>query len=408
MGVPGYPEFIAAPASPSGVRRRRAGRGEQPGLAHRREHDRSPPLVRPRSRDALARADMPPWLSSSALGRRAVPDLPAADRGRCRCSLARFWDEQPQQARSWRSVAALPVVVYLVAARPTAAQLLVETAREYVAFMALLGALFVDHRRHLPARRARRHAGRSTPRSSPSARCWRASIGTTGASALLIRPLLRANAQRQRTRHIVVFFIFIVANGGGLLTPLGDPPLFLGFLRGVPFTWTLRLAPPWALVNGALLAVLRVDRPSRSCASARAAARRHAGAALATAPLRIEGGLEPASGCSAWSPSCSRSARTAGAGRAAARALRCRSPACSRFAALSLATTPREVHEANRFSWAPILEVAAVFVGIFVTMVPALGVPRGSAARASASPSRGSSSGPRARCRACSTTRRPT
>ena len=60
-------------------------------------------------------------------------------------------------------------------------------------------------------------------------------IGTTGASALLIRPLLRANAHRARGTHVVVFFIFIVANAGGLLTPLGDPPLFLGFLRGVPF-----------------------------------------------------------------------------------------------------------------------------------------------------------------------------
>ncbi|MBW8879807.1 MAG: sodium:proton antiporter, partial [Acidobacteria bacterium] len=80
-------------------------------------------------------------------------------------------------------------------------------------------------------------------------------IGTTGASALLVRPLLRANAHRPRASHIVVFFIFIVANAGGLLTPLGDPPLFLGFLRGVPFTWTLRLAPAWALVNGILLAL---------------------------------------------------------------------------------------------------------------------------------------------------------
>src|SRR6185436_333341 len=66
-------------------------------------------------------------------------------------------------------------------------------------------------------------------------------VGTTGASMLLIPPLLRANESRQRKVHIVVFFIFIVSNGGGMLTPLGDPPLYLGFLRGVPFFWTLRL-----------------------------------------------------------------------------------------------------------------------------------------------------------------------
>ena len=70
--------------------------------------------------------------------------------------------------------------------------------------------------------------------------------------------MLRANEQRYRSTHIVVFFIFIVANGAGLLTPLGDPPLFLGFLRGVPFAWTLRLAPAWALENGVLLAVFAI------------------------------------------------------------------------------------------------------------------------------------------------------
>jgi Na+/H+ antiporter NhaD/arsenite permease-like protein len=78
-------------------------------------------------------------------------------------------------------------------------------------------------------------------------------IGTTGASVLLIRPLLRANAPRERKVHIIVFFIFVVSNCGGLLTPLGDPPLFLGFLKGVPFQWTLSLVPQWAFVNGALL-----------------------------------------------------------------------------------------------------------------------------------------------------------
>src|SRR5207237_840035 len=78
-------------------------------------------------------------------------------------------------------------------------------------------------------------------------------IGTTGASMLLVRPLLRANSVRSRKAHVFVFFIFVVANAGGLLTPMGDPPLFLGFLRGVPFTWTLRLWRPWLLANGVLL-----------------------------------------------------------------------------------------------------------------------------------------------------------
>jgi Na+/H+ antiporter NhaD/arsenite permease-like protein len=86
-------------------------------------------------------------------------------------------------------------------------------------------------------------------------------IGTTVASVLLIRPLLRANEKRLKRTHLVVFFIFIVSNGGGMLTPLGDPPLFLGFLRGVPFLWTLKLVGPWALVNGVLLVLFwLIDR----------------------------------------------------------------------------------------------------------------------------------------------------
>jgi Na+/H+ antiporter NhaD/arsenite permease-like protein len=72
-------------------------------------------------------------------------------------------------------------------------------------------------------------------------------IGTTGASMLLVRPLIRANEHRQKKAHIIIFFIFLVSNIGGVLTPLGDPPLFLGYLQGVPFEWTFRLAPEWAV-----------------------------------------------------------------------------------------------------------------------------------------------------------------
>ena len=97
-------------------------------------------------------------------------------------------------------------------------------------------------------------------------------IGTTGASALLIRPLLRANAPRERKVHIVVFFIFVVSNCGGLLTPLGDPPLFLGFLKGVPFGWTLSLWKEWLFVNGVLLVLFNFwDQRVLDAGGARAA-----------------------------------------------------------------------------------------------------------------------------------------
>src|SRR5512139_3836863 len=78
-------------------------------------------------------------------------------------------------------------------------------------------------------------------------------MGTTGASMLLIRPVLRANHWRKHKAHVFVFFIFLVSNMGGLLTPLGDPPLFLGFIHGVPFFWTLRLFPEYLFVTAIVL-----------------------------------------------------------------------------------------------------------------------------------------------------------
>src|SRR2546427_10862458 len=78
-------------------------------------------------------------------------------------------------------------------------------------------------------------------------------IGTTGASMLLIRPLLQTNRERRHVKHTVIFFIFLVSNVGGMLPPLGDPPLFLGYLSGVPFAWTFRLWPHWLLMVGVLL-----------------------------------------------------------------------------------------------------------------------------------------------------------
>ncbi|HMR09936.1 MAG TPA: sodium:proton antiporter [Polyangiaceae bacterium] len=83
-------------------------------------------------------------------------------------------------------------------------------------------------------------------------------VGTTGAAMLLIRPMLRTNSERKNIRHIPVFFIFVVANVGGCLLPIGDPPLFLGFLRGVPFFWTLKLILPWAMAVGLILVVFYV------------------------------------------------------------------------------------------------------------------------------------------------------
>jgi Na+/H+ antiporter NhaD/arsenite permease-like protein len=276
--------------------------------------------------------------------------------------LARFWDHNRNKL-AVALAAALPVAIYLVAAAPGGGALLGDTARDYAAFITLLGALFV-----ITAGIYLRGELAGTPAVNTAVLAIGAVlasvIGTTGASALLIRPLLRANAQRRHRRHVVVFFIFLVSNGGGLLTPLGDPPLFLGFLRGVPFSWTLGLALPWAMVSAVLLTAFAVvdrslyrrefPRPQRD--------RRE--------PLRLEGRWNLV-----WLAGVVASVFAIGAqGPRWSAAPYLQIAAMLGFAALSIATTPRRIHEANRFSWAPILEVAAVFVGIFVTMVPALAV----------------------------------
>src|SRR5450432_2305118 len=204
-----------------------------------------------------------------------------------------FWEHNRNKLLVALALSA-PVVAYLLIARGWGGgEELLRTACDYASFMALLGALFTI-------------SGGICLRGSLAGAWWvnlaflavgavlGSIIGTTGASVLLIRPLLRANGRRAYVTHIVVFFIFIVSNAAGLLTPLGDPPLFLGFLRGVPFTWTLRLAPEWALVNGALLAIFAVIDSvqfARARRNPRAAAAIAAHAAQPHEPLRLQGSL---------------------------------------------------------------------------------------------------------------------
>ena len=189
-------------------------------------------------------------------------------------------------------------------------------------------------------------------------------IGTTGASMVMIRPFLRANRLRQHRSHLVVFFIFIVSNTGGLLTPLGDPPLFLGFLRGVPFHWTLRLLPQWALVVGALLIVFNIYD---EWVFTKEEVETHRGLAeivQARHPLRIEGGINCFYICGIMGAAIL--SGYFGSPRGIQESL------MIAFAVLSWYTTPRTIHRANHFHFHPIVEVAALFLGVFVTMTPVL------------------------------------
>jgi Na+/H+ antiporter NhaD/arsenite permease-like protein len=194
-------------------------------------------------------------------------------------------------------------------------------------------------------------------------------MGTTGASMLLIRPLLRANRHRPHRTHLVVFFIFLVGNVGGCLTPLGDPPLFLGFLHGVPFFWTLRLLPEFLLVAGLLLAACFVIDLQRYRSEP------HATPSPAS-PVRIEGaynflflaGIAAAvllSGTVDWGTFA-----VLGVPRTVQGLVR--DGALILMGLLSMAATPIELRERNAFSWAPVIEVGYLFIGIFVTMIPCL------------------------------------
>ena len=199
-------------------------------------------------------------------------------------------------------------------------------------------------------------------------------MGTTGASMLMIRPLIRANDNRKHVAHVVVFFIFIVSNAGGALTPLGDPPLFLGFLKGVDFFWTVRhLLPQTLFLVGALLVIFYVlDRWFYRQEGVKAV-----DPTPDTHRIGIEGGINFVllgavvalvlmSGV--WKPGIAFDV----AGTEVGLQQLVRDGGLIGVTLLSLALTARRVREANQFSWGPMQEVAKLFIGIFVTMVPVL------------------------------------
>lgn len=210
--------------------------------------------------------------------------------------------------------------------------------------------------------------------------------GTTGAAMLMIRPVIRANDNRRHNVHVIVFFIFLVANAGGSLTPLGDPPLFLGFLKGVDFFWTTgHLLPPTLLLCGLLLALFFV----LDTVLFRRAGEERPPAQDPTpeSRLRLEGkvnllflgaivGAVLLSGF--WKPGM---AFTVLGVEMELQNL-ARDGLLVAIALLSLAFTPRAAREANEFNWGPILEVAKLFIGIFLSMIPVIAMLRAGTAGA--------------------------
>lgn len=240
---------------------------------------------------------------------------------------------------------------------------------DYVAFILLLGALYV-----ISGGIYIRGSLAGTPLSNTILLGLGAAlanvIGTTGASVLLVRPLLRANKRREDKTQVFVFFIFLVSNCGGLLTPFADPPLVLGFLNGVPFTWTLRLAPQWTFAVFFLLAVFFVvdtvvfDREER----------RRQGSQLEEVMLHEPIGLEGAHNVLFLLGIVGVIvARGAGLGTTGGRwPLGVQEGLLLALLLLSWFTTKRAIHAKNEFTFGPINEVAILFAGIFVTMVAPL------------------------------------
>jgi Na+/H+ antiporter NhaD/arsenite permease-like protein len=199
-------------------------------------------------------------------------------------------------------------------------------------------------------------------------------MGTTGASMLMIRPLIRANDNRVHNAHVVVFFIFIVSNVGGSLTPLGDPPLFLGFLQGVDFFWTVgHLLPETLFMLGGLLGVFwLIDTylyRKEGCTPADPTPDSHSlgfEGLINLLPLTIAVGLVLMSGT--WKPGVAFDVM----GTPLALPSLLRDLGLLGVIGLSLWLTPKGVREKNQFSWAPMQEVAKLFAAIFLTMVPVL------------------------------------
>ena len=194
-------------------------------------------------------------------------------------------------------------------------------------------------------------------------------VGTTGASVLLIRPLLRANKTRRRTAHIVVFFIFVVANCGGLLTPIGDPPLLLGFLKGVPFDWTLRLWPQWLTATTLLLAIFNVwdqvvfDREERARPGSQLEQ------VMIHEPLRLRGGGSMAA-LAGMLVTIVSAGRAAAGGRPWAAGVQ--EAIIVMLAVTAYVVTSPEARQRNAFTFGPLVEVAVLFAAIFATMAPVL------------------------------------
>ena len=261
-----------------------------------------------------------------------------------------FWEHNRNKAII-AGLLSVPILAYLFLREPMS---VVHSMREYVSFIALLGSLFiVSGGIHLEGDL------KATPATNTGLLALGGILanilGTTGASMLLIRTVLKTNSQRDHVPYLPFFFILIVSNCGGLLTPLGDPPLFLGYLRGVPFTWTLRLWPVWLVAMGWLLGLYYfIDKR----AYAKETPSHLQKDAAEVVPLKLIG----------WR----NVALLFGIVLSVLIPTPYREISMVVIALASLAFGEKNARLSNDFAFGPIIEVAILFAGIFITMIPAL------------------------------------
>jgi Na+/H+ antiporter NhaD/arsenite permease-like protein len=284
-----------------------------------------------------------------------------------------FWHHHfGKIAAAWTAALLIPFTLAFGTAET--AHVLVHTlVEEYLPFTILLGALYTTAGGIFI--RGNLHGSPALNAGLMALGAVLASImGTTGASMLLIRPLIRANDCRRRNAHVVIFFIFIVSNVGGSLTPLGDPPLFLGFLQGVSFFWTAgQLWGETLFLLAALLAVFwaidawffRKDGTAAADPTPDTPALGLEGAinllplAGAIGLVLMSGTWKPGIVFDLWGTALPLQALVRDAGLVG-------------MTLASLWLTPAGVREKNQFSWAPMQEVAKLFIAIFLTMVPVI------------------------------------
>ena len=285
-----------------------------------------------------------------------------------------FWHLHYGKVAAFWALAFLLPFAFFYGPTAAAAGLVHALAAEYIPFVILLTALFtVAGGIHI---RGNLHGGPGLNTAILAIGAVLASfMGTTGASMLLIRPLIRANDNRQHKAHVVVFFIFIVSNVGGSLTPLGDPPLFLGFLKGIDFFWTAKhIFPETLFMLGSLLAIFYVL--DGWCYRHKEEVRKF-DPTPDTGSIGFDGkvnfvllaaimGFVLLSG--AWKSSVGFDLLGTPVGLPSL----VRDAALVLITLLSLKLTAARVHEANQFSWAPMLEVAKLFAGIFLTIIPVI------------------------------------